>query len=91
MSWSCVLKVGMYWSNADPEFLMRISGEEVEDRTYQWFEVDSTTTQATEVEGWASVQRKCGEEASELSNELSLWHKHSQFVHLVQTSQEILQ
>ena len=29
-SWSCVLRVGMYWSNADPELLMRISGEEVE-------------------------------------------------------------
>ena len=40
-------------------------------RIYQWFEVDSTTT---EVEGWASVQRKCGEEAQSMRGNYQVSH-----------------
>lgn len=51
---------------------MRILGEEVETQDiYQWFEVDSTTT---EVEGWASVQRKCGEEAQSMQGNYQVSH-----------------
>lgn len=62
----------MHWSKVDQKLLMRILGEEVETQDiYQWFEVDSTTT---EVEGWASVQRKCGEEAQSMQGNYQVSH-----------------
>lgn len=62
----------MHWSKVDQKLLMRILGEEVETQDiYQWFEVGSTTT---EVEGWASVQRKCGEETQSMRGNYQVSH-----------------